>query len=72
MFLCEREKRGPNVKEFPVFNAENQEIGYLMLSNQLFYPYTLEGEVLPHAFFHKDHAVTYLQQWVEKISSKAS
>jgi hypothetical protein len=49
------------MRKIPVLNEKNIPIGYLLLDNQMFYPYTIENHPLPKVFFVKQHAEEYLR-----------
>ncbi len=51
------------LKKLSVSQA-GKEIGYLVLDNQVYYPYTPEGKSLPKAFFNKVHAEDYLKAFL--------
>lgn len=50
-------------RNIPVLDEEGQQLGYLILDNELYYPYSMEGKQIGLPFFNKQSAISYLQQF---------
>lgn len=48
-----------------VYDRNCRKIGWLILYNQQYYPYTEDGERLPMEFFNRYSAEYYLRQYAE-------